>query len=68
MDRLRIRLDNLRNVLIQDETREVPIIRKFGHPFLLLGGRTATATAAPSKGQLLAYRKTGISRKTKFQP
>jgi len=35
MDRMGVKFDNLRNVLIQG-TKIVPIIRKFGHPFMLL--------------------------------
>lgn len=65
MDRLRIRLDNIRNVLIQDETREVPIIRKFGHPFLLLEQTTAANT---SKSRFLPYRKPETGRGANFQP
>ena len=35
MDKMGVRLDNLRNVLIQGNTT-VPVVRKYGHPFLLL--------------------------------
>ena len=35
MDTLRVKFDNLENVLIQGDTR-VPIVRKWGHPWLLL--------------------------------
>lgn len=35
MDRMGVRFDNLRNVLIQG-SKTVPVIRKFGHPFMLL--------------------------------
>jgi hypothetical protein len=68
MDRLRIRLDNLRNVLVQDETKEVPIIRKFGHPFLLLEGKTAAAAATTSKSQFLANREIKRDYEAKSQP
>ena len=35
MDRLNIKLDNLENVLIQGD-KIVPVVRKWGHPWLLL--------------------------------
>ncbi len=38
MDKLGIRLDNLKNVLIQGN-KHVPIVRKWGHPWLLLGNQ-----------------------------
>jgi hypothetical protein len=31
MDKMRVKLDNLKNVLIQDKT-VVPVVRKWGHP------------------------------------
>ena len=35
MDKMGVHLDNVRNVLVQG-TKTVPVIRKFGHPFMLL--------------------------------
>ena len=35
MDDLRVKLDNLENVLIQGE-KYIPIIRAYGHPWMLL--------------------------------
>jgi len=35
MDKLGVRLDNLENVLVQGDNR-VPVVRKWGHPWLLL--------------------------------
>ena len=35
MDKLGVKLDNLKNVLVQGDNR-VPVIRKWGHPWLLL--------------------------------
>jgi hypothetical protein len=35
MDRMEVKLDNLRNVLIQRDIT-IPVVRKWGHPFLLL--------------------------------
>jgi hypothetical protein len=35
MDKLGVRLDNLANVLVQGDNR-VPVVRKWGHPWLLL--------------------------------
>ena len=35
MDKLGVKLDNLENMLVQGDNR-VPIIRKWGHPWLLL--------------------------------
>jgi hypothetical protein len=35
MDKLGLKLDNLENVLIQGK-KVVPIVRKWGHPWLLL--------------------------------
>jgi hypothetical protein len=35
MDKMGVHLDNVRNVLVQG-TKVVPVIRKFGHPFMLL--------------------------------
>jgi hypothetical protein len=36
MDDLRVRLDNIRNVLVKDEKKVVPVVRKWGHPWMLL--------------------------------
>ncbi|KHJ34330.1 hypothetical protein EV44_g3567 [Erysiphe necator] len=41
MDTLKVKLDNLRNVLLQGN-QEFPFVRKFGHPFLLLTDITTT--------------------------
>lgn len=38
MDKLGVKLDNLHNLLVQGEKR-VPVIRKWGHPWLLLNQR-----------------------------
>jgi hypothetical protein len=35
MDRMRVKLDNLQNVLIQDK-KMIPVVRKWGHPWMLL--------------------------------
>jgi hypothetical protein len=42
MDKMGVKLDNLRNVLIQGE-KEIPIIRRWGHPWWII---EASATAA----------------------
>jgi len=42
MDRLGVYLDNTRNELVSESLR-VPIVRKWGHPWLLLGRAAATA-------------------------
>ena len=41
MDRMKVRLDNLENVLIQGDKR-VPIVRKWGHPWMLIDGLEQT--------------------------
>ena len=41
MDALGVRFDNIRNVLIQGE-KVVPIIRRWGHPWMLLNGNDET--------------------------
>jgi len=35
MDRMKVKLDNLQNVLVQG-SKVIPIVRKWGHPFMLL--------------------------------
>jgi hypothetical protein len=42
MDSLRVRLDNLKNILIKDDKLAIPIVRKWGHPWLLLEPRQPT--------------------------
>ncbi|POS81768.1 hypothetical protein EPUL_006472, partial [Erysiphe pulchra] len=42
MDSLGVKFDNLRNVLVHGKN-EIPVIRKFGHPFLLLEDITASS-------------------------
>jgi len=41
MDKLSVRLDNLNNTLVQGE-KIIPIVRKWGHPWMLLGNKEQT--------------------------
>ena len=42
MDDLNVRLDNTRNVLVKNETKIVPVIRKYGHPWIILNNSPKT--------------------------
>ncbi len=51
MDRLGVRLDNLTNELVQG-SKKVPIVRKWGHPWLLLHNDEETAASHLTEPEL----------------